>query len=69
MAAQLASQPELLYQLLGGVGPGGAGGFDGEGEGEGEGGIPPGAIQVTEEEHAAIQRVKQFPKFPFLAEG
>lgn len=53
LAEQLASQPELLYQLLGGVGAGGAGGF----EGEGEGGIPPGAIQVTEEEHAAIQRV------------
>jgi XPC-binding domain len=51
LAHQLAANPELLYQLLGGPGA----------EGQWEGGdAPPGstAIHVTEEEAAAIGRVK-----------
>jgi UV excision repair protein RAD23 len=50
LAEQLNAHPEMLYQLFGGVTPGDL-------QGEGEGG-PPFAIHVTEEEHAAIQRVR-----------
>lgn len=58
----LAENPELLYQILGGIMPGaGAAGAGGEGDDfDDEGGpIPPGAqvISVTEEERAAIERV------------
>jgi len=61
LAQQLASNPEMLYQLLGGEGAGGgAGGMDWEGGEGGAGGGPPGstAVQVTEEEHAAIERLQ-----------
>ncbi|KAF8313147.1 UV excision repair protein Rad23 [Clavulina sp. PMI_390] len=64
LAQQMVSNPEMLFQLLGGE-PGGEGadnlaaalGGMGGGEGE-EGALPPGHIQVTEEEHAAIQRLQ-----------
>lgn len=66
IAQQMVQNPELIFQLLGGE-PGAEGGDLGalgglgaEGA-EGEGQLPPGAIQVTEEEHAAIQRVSQIP--------
>jgi UV excision repair protein RAD23 len=51
LGEHIRQHPETLLQLLGGELPIGE---------EGEGGIPPGAIQVTEEEHAAIQRVRAF---------
>lgn len=51
LAAQLTTHPEALYQLLGG---------ELSGEEEGDAG-PPGStqIQVTQEEHAAIQRLME----------
>jgi UV excision repair protein RAD23 len=53
IAQAIASNPDALLQVLG---------VDGAdfGEGEGEGAIPPGAhaISVTEEERAAIERVR-----------
>jgi len=48
LGEHIAQHPETLLQLLGGELPGG----------DAEGGIPPGAIQVTEEEHQAIQRLQ-----------
>ncbi len=56
LAAQLTAHPETLYQLLGGQLPGeGEGGEGGE---EGDLGFPGATqIQVTQEEHAAIERV------------
>lgn len=69
LAQQMVQHPEMIFQLLGGE-PGGEmgdlgalGGLGGEGE-EGAGGLPPGTIQVTEEEHAAIQRVSSLYSFP-----
>lgn len=56
IAQQLAANPELLYQLLGGVDPGG------EGEDlEGEGDLPPGThiVNITAEEAEAIARVSK----------
>jgi UV excision repair protein RAD23 len=55
VAAQALNQnPELLFQLLGE----GLEGEDFGGEaGEGAGGLPPGAIAITPEDDAAIQRV------------
>ncbi|KAH7339476.1 hypothetical protein B0J17DRAFT_751980 [Rhizoctonia solani] len=59
IAQQLAQNPELLYQILGGMG-------GDEGEDYGEGQIPPGAqvINITEEERAAIGRLEAlgFPR-------
>ena len=54
IAQQLAQNPELLYQLLGGVDPG----EDGE-DGEGGGEFPPGThvVNITQEEGEAIARV------------
>lgn len=56
VAQQLGEHPELLFQILGGLGGGDFDEDDGEG---GEGGIPPGAqvLSVTAEERAAIERV------------
>jgi UV excision repair protein RAD23 len=57
IAQQLTQNPELLYQLLGGIG----GGEDGE-EGE-EGQYPPGThvVNITPEEGEAIARVSEVP--------
>jgi UV excision repair protein RAD23 len=54
LGEHIAQHPETLLQLLGGELPGG----DAEG-----GAIPPGAIQVTAEEHQAIQRVRASSAF------
>lgn len=56
LAQLFANNPDALMQLLGGEG----GDF-----GDDEGGIPPGAnvIHITEEEQAAIQRVRMFDCF------
>lgn len=53
LAQSFAQHPEMIYQLLGGE-PG-----DADFGEDGEGGLPPGstAIEVTEEERAAIERV------------
>jgi UV excision repair protein RAD23 len=52
IAQQLTQNPELLYQLLGGIEPG----EDGE-----EGQYPPGThvVNITPEEAAAIERVSK----------
>ncbi|KAG8763076.1 hypothetical protein FRC11_006199 [Ceratobasidium sp. 423] len=59
MAQQIASNPELLYQILGGMGG------DEHGDDE-EGGIPPGThvINITQEEAEAIARLEAlgFPR-------
>lgn len=54
IAQQLAANPELLYQLLGGIDPG----EDGD-DGEGGGDFPPGThvVNITQEEGEAIARV------------
>jgi len=53
LAAQLTAHPETLYQLLGGQLPG-----EGEGGDDGDMGFPGATqIQVTQEEHAAIERL------------
>ncbi|KAF8706213.1 UV excision repair protein Rad23, partial [Rhizoctonia solani] len=62
IAQQLTSNPELLYQILGGLG-----GDDQDDDGDGEGGgIPPGAhvINITQEEAEAIARLEAlgFPR-------
>ena len=59
MAQYIASNPDGFLQLLGQMG--GDGGFDDDGEGEGAG-LRAGlqgrhVIQLTQEEHAAIERV------------
>ncbi|CAE6495872.1 unnamed protein product [Rhizoctonia solani] len=59
IAQQLAANPELLYQILGGLG-------GDDDDGEGEGGLPPGAhvINITQEEAEAIGRLEAlgFPR-------
>ncbi|KAJ1304433.1 hypothetical protein OPQ81_005580 [Rhizoctonia solani] len=61
IAQQLASNPELLYQILGGLG-----GDDQDEDGDGEGGVPPGThvINITQEEAEAIARLEAlgFPR-------
>lgn len=52
LGEHISQHPETLFQLLGGELPSGE---------DAEGAIPPGAIQVTEEEHQAIQRVRALP--------
>ncbi|KEP53408.1 UV excision repair protein RAD23 [Rhizoctonia solani 123E] len=58
IAQQLTQNPELLFQILGGM--------QGEEFDEGEGSIPPGAqvINITEDERAAIERLEAlgFPR-------
>lgn len=51
----ISQNPVFLASFLGGGDDDGD--YGAEGDGEGEGGLPPGAIQVTPEEHAAIERL------------
>ena len=57
LAEHLGQDPGMLLQLLGGMAGGGGGDFDEEGDGP----LPPGTqvLQVTPEERAAIERVRQ----------
>lgn len=60
IAQQLAQNPELLYQILGGLGG------DDHDDDDGEGGMPPGThvINITQEEAEAIARLEAlgFPR-------